>query len=260
MAEDSAGPSHENYDIVIEGSHQIDSVDEDLEDDEQDEDDKDSCDENLLDSCVSIGSKLKEVVKADVSALYNDKLKLNIENLLQYDCPDWLNRRPPELITLLRYICNIKYQHLRSDPNLEFALARTVEQIYGIINKNLVLPLSFKENILTYKLTHSKQLINYNGRMTAAGSYTNLTGWLTSQAELPIEVPRGLIRNLMDNEQVVGKNRLIKADNKVPFSVVTSHAHISIDEESNMQTESEYKLGNWFFQQPTKDQIEAFLH
>ena len=53
-----------------------------------------------------------------------------------------------------------------------------------------------------YKLTHSKQLINYNGRMTAAGSYTNLTGWLTSQAALPIEVPRGLIRNLMDNEQV----------------------------------------------------------
>ena len=101
LAEDSAGPSHENYDIVIEGSHQIDSVDEDLEDDEQDEDDKNSCDENLLDSCVSIGSKLKEVVKADVSALYNDKLKLNIENLLQYDCHDWLNRRPPELITLL---------------------------------------------------------------------------------------------------------------------------------------------------------------
>ena len=200
------------------------------------------------------------MAKADVSALYNDKLKQNIENLLQYDCHNWLNRRPPELITLLRYICNIKGQHLRSDPNLEFALARTVEQIYGLINKNLVLPLSFKENILTYKLTHSKQLINYNGRMTAAGSYTNLTGWLTSQAASPVEVPRGLIRNLMDNEQVVGKNRLIKADNKVPVSVVTSHAHISIDEESNMQTESEYKLGNWFFQQPTEDQIEAFLH
>ena len=27
-----------------------------------------------------------------------------------------------------------------------------------------------------------------------------------------------------------------------------------------VKTESEYKLGNWFFQQPTEDQIEAFLH
>ena len=190
---------------------------------------------DLLTSCENIGMQLAALVKADVKALYNDKSKLSIEKLLEYNCHDWLNKRPPELVTLLRYICNFKDQHLTSDPSLEFALARTVQQIYSLTNKNLVLSLSFKKNILTYKLTHSKQLINYNARLTAAGSYTYLTDWLTNQAASPIQVPGGLIRNLMDNEQVVGKNRLITADNKVPVSVITSHAHILIDKESDVQ-------------------------
>ena len=200
---------------------------------------------DLLTSCENIGMQLAALVKADVKALYNDKSKLSIEKLLEYNCHDWLNKRPPVVQSSLLYcvtyqICNIKDQHLTSDPSLEFALARIVEQIYSLTNKNLVLPLSFKENILTYKLTHSKQLINYNARLTAAGSYTYLTDWLTNQAASPIQVPGGVIRNLMDNEQVVGKNRLITADNKVPVSVITSHAHILIDKESDVQQESRF--------------------
>ena len=180
---------------------------------------------NLLKECSSVGSKLDETIKKDISALYNDQSKCSFENLLSYDSENWLRNRPPELVELVRTICGFTSatdQH----PNESFKIAKAIEYIYGCRNTKLVLPLHFQENLMVYSFSRSKYLLQYNSKIDPAGSQDYISKWMYEQATSPPPVPTGIVRSVFDNEQVIGRTHRVKADNKVPMSIVTSHIYI----------------------------------
>ena len=84
-------------------------------------------------------------------------------------------------------------------------------------------------------MTHSKQLVRYNTSAGPSGCYSYLHNWIQNQAADPVQFPMGLAKSVFHNEQVIGKTRLVKSDNNVPISIITSHAYFSIDKTNNMQ-------------------------
>ena len=163
-------------------------------------------------------------IKSDISSMYSDKDKCSLSNLLGYSPDEWLSQRPKALVGLLRELCGYK-ESLNGGESKR--VANCIELIYGSHNSKLVLPLSFQENLLVYRLCRSKQLVSYNSRMYPAGSSDFISKWLTNESSEPIEFPDGLVRSVFDNEQVIGKTHKLKADKRVPASVITSHIYIS---------------------------------
>lgn len=98
----------------------------------------------------------------------------------------------------------------------EMKLAKCVELIYGSENSKLIVPLSFHENLLVYSVSRSKQLLTYNSRVAPAGSTDTISNWLTDQASTPVEFPKGLVRTVFDNEQVIGKHIELNLITKFP--------------------------------------------
>ena len=244
------------------------SISSDIEDEDDLTDSLDSEDnlidepnskDDLTDLCIEVGSRLSKLLSEDIGNLAAQKNKCSIDSLQEYDAKTWLRVRQKDLVTLLRYLCTITDFDLTEKPTLYFLLAKLVEQIYECRNPKLVLPVAFQHNFLTYCLTHSKQLTRFHGRTSPSGSYTYLTERLSSQASEPISYPKRLCKSVFDNEQVIGKTRTIKAENKVPMSVITSRAYISIDEKSKIQEDKAYCTSNWLFHIPTEEQSGHFL-
>jgi len=179
---------------------------------------EESTQSSLTRSCIEIGTMLDNLIKDDISNLNNEENKCSINQLLAYNPEKWLDERPPEFVNLIRSLCGRSSQ--------PFKVAKTIEYIYGCRNSKLVLPLSFQENILIYSLSRSKTLVSYSGKLNPFGSYDYMAKWMSAQALDPIDVPMGVVRSVFDNEQVIGKTYKVRAENKVPMSVVTSHIYI----------------------------------
>ena len=113
---------------------------------------------------------------------------------------------------------------------------------------------------MSYSASTSKKLVNYNGQTSAGGSYTHLLNWLSDQASDLIPIPDGLVKSVIDNEQVVGKTHTVKADNKVPMTVLTSHAYLSIDAASSIQKDKSLKPSEWLFQDPSQELKQDILN
>ena len=104
--------------------------------------------------------------------------------VLTYDINTWLSDRPEELIKHLQQLCN-----LDNSEHSHYLLAKLIEQIYNCRNRRLVLPLSFRENLITYKLSNNPLLSALNISSKPSGSHTYLTSWLNSSASSETEFP-----------------------------------------------------------------------
>ena len=97
--------------------------------------------------------------------------------LVNYKPSNWIKDRPLSLIKWLEKFTNnsIKNEHgcLR--------IAYLTEQLYSLQNERLVLPLSFRHNILTHSFSHSRSLIDANNSFLPVRSNTYLTNWLIDQ-------------------------------------------------------------------------------
>ena len=125
--------------------------------------------------------------------------------------------------------------------------AKLIEQIYDCRNQRLVMPLPFRENIVTYKKSNSPMLSTLKASSSPSDSYTYLSSWLNNAASKPIEFPQGLIRVVFDNGQVIGKRYQVKANQQhVPPSVITS-IYLTIDSDNFIQYGNEFKPSNWMF-------------
>lgn len=209
----------------------------------------------MYDSSIEMAQYLLPYVKSDISEMYNEKDKCSLSTLLGYSPEKWLSQRPKALVGLLRELCGYKDTMTGEESK---KVAKCIELIYGCHNSKLVLPLSFQENLLVYSLCRSKQLVSYNSRMYPAGSSDFISKWLTDQSNQPVEFPNGLVRAVFDNEQVIGKTYKVKADNKVPSSVITSHIYISLDTENKLQNEASCAPDRWLFTKTTEEQIAEF--
>ena len=146
-----------------------------------------------------------------------------------------------------------------NDDQTVIWINKCIEQIYSIRHKRLVLPLAFKQNLLTYLLSNSKLLLHFNGRTGAGGSYTYLKNWLCDQAGEELRVPEGVVRIVFDNEQVIGKRYSVKVNvRNVPTTVITSHAYLKIDT-CDIQTKSHLNPEHWLFKPMSDDHLARFI-
>ena len=198
---------------------------------------------------------IKEKIDEDVSVLFKDNFYSSVENLRTYDPVKWMNERPKELVSFLVDICSLN----ENDDQTAIWINKCIEQIYSVRHKRLVLPLAFKQNLLTYSLSNSKLLLNFNGRKGAGGSHTYLKNWLCDQAGEELTVSEDVARIVFDNEQVIGKRYSVKANvRNVPTSVITSHAYLKIDA-YDIQTKSHLKPEHWLFKPMSDDQLAHFI-
>ena len=77
-------------------------------------------------------------------------------------------------------------------------LANVIEQIYNCRNTRLVLSLSFRENVITYKLSNNPLLYALNSSSKPSGSHTHLTKWLNKLARNEIEFS-SIMKKLLGN-------------------------------------------------------------
>ena len=190
-------------------------------------------------------------IEKDIRFLYKQKPCKDAESLIGYDLREWLAKRPPTLISHLKKLC-----HLGDDTKSCFLLAHMVENMYNCRNARLVLPLSFRENIVTYKISNSAVLSALNGSFKPSGAHTYLTNWLNEAASQPPTFPDGTVHVVFDNEQVVGKRYHVDAEKtKVPLSLITSHVYLMVDRESDIQYREDLKPDHWMFKTVNEDLI-----
>ena len=121
-------------------------------------------------------------IAGGVTSLYKQKPCRDMSNLLSYNISSWLNERPAELIKHLQTLCNLDHS-AKSD----FLVAKMIEHIYDCRNKRLVLPVAFRENLVTYKMSNSPLLTALNGSSSPSGAHTFLTMWLNNNASQCVE-------------------------------------------------------------------------
>ena len=119
------------------------------------------------------------LIKQDIAKLWKDKSCTKADYLVNYKPSNWIKERPLPLIKLLEKPTN---NTINNDHGC-LGIAYLIEQLYSSRNEKLVLPLSFRHNILTYSFSHSRSLIDANNSFFPAGSNTYLTNWLTKNAE-----------------------------------------------------------------------------
>ena len=94
----------------------------------------------------------------------------------------------------------------RCSVKKQVALIRSVEDVYYLRNLNLITPMAFGLNLLTFFVTGSKTAITYNGASSPSGGYTSILSTLNDLTLKPLECPNGDVDTFFDNCQVVGKN------------------------------------------------------
>ena len=186
---------------------------------------------------------LQEQIAQDVTFSYNEKCCKGMAKVLTYDINTWLSHRPEELIKHLQQLCN-----LDNSEHSHYILAKLIEQIYNRRNRRLVLPLSFREILITYILSNNPLLSALNCSSKPSASHTYLTSWLNSSASSEIEFPEGIERVVFDNEQIIGKRYRVKTNQSaVPASVISSSAYLSIDNKSKIQYDDRFMPSKWMF-------------
>ena len=183
------------------------------------------------------------LIKQDIAKLWQNKSCTKAVYLVNYKPSNWIKERPLPLIKLLEKLTN----NTINNDHCCLRIAYLIDQLYSSRNDRLVLPFSFRHNILKYSFSHSRSLIDANNSFLPAGSNTYLTNWLTKNAENEIPFPDGLIKVVFDNEQVIGKKYKVKVSrNLVKSSVITSKAYIKTSD-SDIQGFADMKPKYWLF-------------
>lgn len=201
----------------------------------------------------NICSYISSLVKLDIASLFKDGIPTT-DSLLSYSPRAWLEARPPQLIELICSICDID----KHDERKTYILAKAVEQIYYLRNSRLILPLSFRESLITYTWTNSKQATTLKCLGSPSSSYSTVKRFLVSEAGNEINVPAGAVRCAYDNNQIIGKTHIITGTNKVPTSVMTSTSYVHLSD-STIQNEYDMKPEHWMWEHLSDDQEAALF-
>ena len=204
-------------------------------------------------------ASLKSVIDLDVKNLYKSNDNVSMQNLVNYKPSHWLKERPADVVCKICDLFSFLPNEMYQDEMKALKVAKVIEIIYSERNSRLILPLSFRETLLTYHVAGSKILVNYNGAVSPAGSYSHLLKWLDGTSSRPIEVPHGAVRCVFDNEQVIGKRYNVTVGCKTPTSVITSKIYIVLDAEETLQEDENLCPSAWLYADPNDVQKQAIL-
>ena len=214
-------------------------------------------DEGRVIDYIELAEELRDRVQIDITDIYYNEKMEKIDDLVSFSRLDWISKRPAELVNFLSGLCSIDLNNAHEKKlNL---ICKTIELIYYCRNSKLELPEHFIENLVSYTCSNSKINCNFQGSLSPGGSYSSLSLWLKQQACEPIAFPKGMVKNVFDNNQKVGKTYIITGDNKVPTTVMTSHLWITLDKNSTKQNDVIYKPQSWMWPYATIQTTEELL-
>ena len=130
---------------------------------------------------------LQECIHNDIYNVLLKGGKLDIPTLGKYKPAAWLKDRPKMLVAHIAGLLGHAFEDVFQSERIAVKVAQLVESIYSSRNSRLVLPLSLRENMLIYDLSGRKLLVNYNGSVSAGGSYSSLMNNLKEAGSTPLE-------------------------------------------------------------------------
>ena len=98
-------------------------------------------------------TKIFDEKKDDIKRLKDESSIKNIDYMLGYDADEWLKDRPANLLSFLEKLTNTDVE----DQDSKLKIAFLVEHLYSCINDRLVLPFSFRQNLLFYSFSRSRR-------------------------------------------------------------------------------------------------------
>ncbi len=123
-------------------------------------------------------------------------------------------------------------------------LCTSMECLMKMVNSNAIGPYCFLTSVLTYFLSGSKQIVSLLSNLTAGGSYSTITKWLSDNSGSDLKCTLdGDYVSFFDNSQVLGRNWRVHFDCKALMSCITSLIHINSN--SNLQTQSMLSPKYW---------------
>ena len=93
--------------------------------------------------------ELEAGIRNDCRRLYKEKPCATI---------DMLVKSPKELVSFISNICDLNPEN----ETAAFQICKVIEQLYSCVNQRLVLPNAFRYNLLTYSLSNSELIVNFN--------------------------------------------------------------------------------------------------
>ncbi|XP_063971571.1 uncharacterized protein LOC135159708 [Lytechinus pictus] len=205
--------------------------------------------EELAEVANFLGKSQRLNIKEDIKLLQ----KSSIDVLTSLDVKKWVNERNSVVHSFLK---GIGPSH---DLNQDLHLAKTIEQVYSLYNKKIVLPFSLSENLVVHAATRNKAACNVISSSSPAGSHTYILNWLKEQAAKPLDTPSGDILVGFDNDQVIGKSYHVRTDNKVKASVITSTCIAEVQPAGRLQASKDLKPGNWQTASNIAEKINTIL-
>ena len=151
------------------------------------------------------------------------------------------------LITALLSLALI-YNSCDDSAHPQYHLAKVIEQIYNCRYTKLVLPLSFHENVITYKLSNNLLLSALHFSSKLLGSDMYLIKWLNKLAENEIEFLKVIAPFVFDNVQVIGKWYRVKMNQtNVLTNVINRSVYLSVNKDNKIEIAEKSQLKNWIF-------------
>lgn len=154
---------------------------------------------------------------------------MEFHELASFDGKAWFTSRPKDLQSLILQLCGLNDLLFVTDKQF-LTLSKIVEPIYGLHKSNLIAPLSFSKDLITHKISGSKQLVTYNSHLSPAGSYFYVNEWLNKKAEKAISFPSGTLKCMFDNSQNIGKTYKLNVNESQPNSIITTSVNAVLDD------------------------------
>ena len=200
----------------------------------------DELSENTRTELIQLASQMGRMIQPNVyadgvvsSAIYKDQ-----EALRNTDHATWAADQNPVLVKFLASSAGVDVNDPNTNVKKIHAIVHAIEQVQYARNLRTITPFSFKRNLISYSMTHSKQITKLTGITEPAGSYTTVHNYLSSPS--PIISPKcdqdHSLHVTFDNNQKVGHTSgRIKENSTVPVSVCTSTTYIEPSNPSNIQ-------------------------
>lgn len=197
--------------------------------------------EMLTKLCGAIGKSLSRTVYKDSQRIHS--YQTDLPNLTKLDCKDYLDKRPPALISFLKELTSICSSDRNSTRLLPLCIG--IEQLYKTRNKLFIGPFSFSNGIIKYSLTGSKTANTLDGASTASGSVTTIKQFLKSSASDPNTCFDKDVDIFSDNTQRTGKTARVRENGTTPLGVATNVVFIQQTPPSDIQSRDDLKPGCW---------------
>ena len=107
-------------------------------------------------------------------------------------------------------------------------MAYIIECIYKARSFNLVIPLSFIMNLVTYLTTRCQSMNKVVAKICPGGSYTHISKWIAANTKDKLIPQSACLKWSMDNSQRICKSWLLRPQSKMPTSICTANSYIVI--------------------------------